>query len=277
MFLKPGTDLPDSRVFQHPTTHDVYLIGNLRQDTRFDVAGGDPYVEVALTHLVTPVTNGSAGLGELWRRTLRQEAGLAYDDPTYRTPEYLKDRNVYLGADGQLYGWRQPEKLADAYLDIELRTTSEETDTYEVYVGDYYAWTSEAAPVEDGDAWVLWGRPYQVIETYMDMGFRAMRIRQEPDPTVLGTIQDQSGRTYDPAQHKYVDAVVNRPVTMVFPEQEVSAPWASTAPTAQVAILKQDVGFTLQPGQTVTVDGHSRKIKTVATQSSTRQYILECE
>ena len=54
---------------------DVYIIGQERQDARFDVTDGDTYIKMAMVHLVTPKIDGSSGLAVQTRKVPIGPAG----------------------------------------------------------------------------------------------------------------------------------------------------------------------------------------------------------
>lgn len=252
LFTRPEEKLPDSYVFQHAGSGDIYILGQTRQDARYDVDDGNPYVSISMLHLVTPNALGSSGLAVHTRKEVQGPA----DDP----------------------GWMVEVDVSKTFLDIEFRTSSSEEGVYDSKVENFYAWAPITVVAQQWDFFDLSGIKYRVVDTFTDIGMRGLRLDRENDPRVDVIIHTKV-RVYDETVHHFV--TTNRPynVTAIVPESVDIATWDDTTSTTQItlAIDFQNIGFVPEPNQFIEYQGRKRTIKTVATQAGEKQYRVTCE
>lgn len=252
LFTKPETVLPDSYVFRHRGTGDIYILGQVRQDARYDVDNGDPYVSISMLHLVTPEALGSSGLAVHTRRVIKGPP----ENP----------------------GWLVEEVLNENYLDIEFRTSSAEEGVYDSKVENFYAWTPITVLAAQWDFFTLSGIKYRVVDTFTDIGMRGLRLDREPDPRVDVVIFKKT-RVYDRVTHTYV--TTNEPfnVTAIVPENTDLAAWDDSNSTSIISLVIDfpNIGFVPQPNQEIEYQDRIRVVKSVVTQAGEKQYRINCE
>lgn len=252
LYVKPDEVLPQSLVFRHPSSGDVYIIGQERQDARFDVTDGDTYIKMAMVHLVTPKIDGSSGLAVQTRKVPKGPA----DNP----------------------GWLVDEVLAEDFLDVEFRTNTAETGVYDNKVGNFYAWTTLNVEARQYDFFLLNGKNYRVVDSFPDLGMRGLRLDQEGDPRINLVITSITSG-YDPVEHEYTDVEANFNVTAVIPEYNELAGWADNKISSSVTVVIDfnHIGFEPKPNMKVTYKGRTRLVKSVDSQAGEKQYRLLCE
>lgn len=252
LYVSPSENLPDSLVFKHPSSGDVYILGQDRQDARHDVAGGETYVKMLMCHLVTPKFDGSSGLAKQMRKVVKGPA----DNP----------------------GWLVDEEIDEDFLDIEFRTSSAEAGSYDVKVENFYAWTPITVDAQQQDFFQLNGISYRVIDTFTDIGMRGLRLDREADNRVDFVITVLE-KVYDRDTHKTTTVEKNYNVTGIIPDNTDVSKWgdARAASSIDVVIEKAHIGIVPKPNMTVMYQGLSRIVKTVTTQAGERQYRLVCE
>lgn len=252
LFTKPGATLPESYVIRHRGTGDVYILGQVRQDARYDVDDGDPYVSISMLHLVTPEALGSSGVAIHTRKVIKGTA----EDP----------------------GWLVEEEISENYLDIEFRTSSSEEGVYDSKIENFYAWTPITVVAKQWDFFTLNDTKYRVVDTFTDIGMRGLRLDREPDPRVNVTIY-KTTRVYDRVTHEYVTTKAPFNVTAIVPENTDLAAWddSNSKTSITLAIDFPNIGFTPEPNQDVEYQGRTRIIKSVATQAGEKQYRVTCE
>ncbi len=250
MQIKPGTELPASLVFQHATTGEIYIAGDSRSDTRWDVTDGEPYVSLVMAHEVTPNGRGTTGLAAHYRRA---PAGPA-DEP----------------------GWDVKGQIGSVYVDLEYRTSASQEGVYDARVSDFYAWAPINAAVQELDTFELDGREYRVTDLYTDMGFLGMKLQQDPDPRVdLYVVTAE--RAYNEATHKFEGTETKHEVTAIVSGAREQAVWSNLDNAIQVVIDFAAIGFEPKTNMAVEIDGIRRTVKNVFTSVGKKQYELVCE
>ena len=251
LFIKPDTPLPASMVFQHTTTGEIYIAGNTRSDTRFNIEGGNPYVTLVMAHEVTPTGQGTTGLAAHYRRA---PAGPASEP-----------------------GWYVKGRVGDVYVDLEYRTSAAQEGVYDARVSDYYAWAPICSEVAELDTFELDGREYRVMDVYTDMGFLGMKLQQDPDPRVdLYVITTERG-VWNAVSHQYDSVETKHEVTAIVSGQREQAVWNKLDNSIQVVIDFAAIGFVPETNMKVELDGIRRTIKNVFTSVGAKQYELVCE
>lgn len=275
VFVKPNTTLPASLVVKHPMTGDVYLLGTQRQDTKFDVASGKPYVEIIMAHLVTPNNQGTSGVFTVTRKTLPDVT--EYDDFQDMIDTDYAGRDIYQDDDGNVYGWLEDKQVAQAYGDVEFRTTKAEAGTYDMREGDYYGWFAVNAGLQDYDRLELDGRAYYVVMEYTDLGFTSVTLSHHQDRYQNFKFVT-SERTYNSATHQYDTVEVLKEVTGIIPDDVEKTAWAGGTPSSiQLAIDVNHIGFEPKVNEYVEYEGRRRKIKTAYLQAAKMQWLVVCE
>lgn len=252
LYMKPGTLLPTSYVIRHSTTKDVYIVGQIRQDARYDVEGGDPYVAMAMLHLVTPLAQGSSGVA-------------------------IQTRKVTVGPQDDP-GWMVEQQIDKTYLDIEFRTSSAEEGVYESKVENFYAWTPITVTAQQWDFFTLNDAVYRVVDTFTDIGMRGLRLDRAVDPRIDVVIYTNA-RVYDEVEHEFVDNQRPYNVTAIVPADVNIATWDDSNAASQISLVIDfgNIGFVPKQNQEISYQGRTRIIRSVATQAGEKQYRIECE
>lgn len=252
LYIKPDEPMPDSGVFRHPSSGDIYMIGQERQDARYDVEGGNTYVKLVMCHLVTPKFEGSSGLAKLWRRVPKGPA----NDP----------------------GWLVNELIEENYLDIEFRTSAAEVGVYDSKVENFYAWMPISVFTKQWDFLELNGMTYRVVDTFTDIGLRGLRLDRESDPRIDVTITTTEERKYNKELHRYEGGSSTFNITVIIPEQQEFAHWGSSnSSTIQVVVESDHIGFVPKEDMIITYEGRERVIRRVSTDANLQQYRMYCE
>lgn len=252
LFVKPEENLPESMVFRHPKTGDVYIIGQGRKDARGDIDDGNPYVMLCMLHLVNENSMGSSGVCTQTRRIVEGPA----DDP----------------------GWLVDVVISRPYLDMEFRTNTSEAGMYESKVANYYAWMPLITEVKQWDVLTLHGEKYRVVDSFTDMGMRGLRLDKEADPRVDLVIHT-SKRTYNKVTHEYEEVKRDYNVTGIVPDNTEMATWAGDRESSQISVIFEfdHIGFKPEPNTKISFQGRVRTIKSVITQAGEKQYKVICE
>lgn len=256
LYVKPGTNLPESMVFKHPKSGCVYLIGHGRQDAASNVDEGNTYVDMYICHEVTPQPGGSSGLAKYFRRVPQGPV----TDP----------------------GWLVEEELESVFLDMEFRTSTTDTAAYDHKIESLFCWAPLWLEAREWDFIELWGERYRVVDTYVEAGLRGLRIDRERDVRVDFKVL-KNERTFDTTAHKWVDNLQEFKVTGVIIDTQELANWRGVfredIPTsnAEVAIDYDHIGFAPEVGMKVDLGGRIREIKEVYSQAGDKQYRLKVE
>lgn len=256
LFVKPGTRLPESRVFRHPKSGCVYLIGQGRQDAASNVDSGDTYVSMYMCHEVTPEPGSSSGLASYFRR----------------------------GPKGPLTdpGWLVEEELEPVFIDMEFRTSSTDTAAYDHKIESLFCWAPLWLEAKAWDFIELWGERYRVVDTYVEAGLRGLRIDREKDVRVDFTIQ-RNQQVFDPVGRKWTDNIEEFNVTGVIVDTSDLANWRGVfredipSSNAVVAVNYDHIGFTPEVGMRLNLGGRVREIKEVHAQAGDKQYKMVVE
>ena len=248
LFTRHGEQLPESRVFRHPGTRDVYLIGQARSDA----LDGNPYLTLVVCHLVTEEPGGSSGHATLFRKVPQGPA----DNP----------------------GWLVEVEVAKTFADLEFRTSANEPEMHDVRVENFFAFLPSTVVAEPGDRLYMQGRDYRVVDTFADSGFAGLRVDKEPDTRVNFVVHRNGGRVYDKATHSYTNARESFNVTGTLLRLRDFASWSDESqPYVDVTIDQRHIGFRPEPGLCeVEIEGRRRVAKSVQTQHGERQYLLRC-
>ena len=252
LYIRPDTKLPDSYVFRHPTTNDIYIIGQVRQDARYDITDGDPYVSISMLHLVTPSDKGSCGRAVHTRRVTTGPQ----EDP----------------------GWAEAVELGRPFMDVEFRTSSAEEGVYDTKVENYYAWCPITMNAKQWDGLELNGVRYRVVDVFTDIGMRGLRLDQEGDPRI-NVVLHTSTRTYNNVTHDF--EVVSRAynITVIVPSETDISHWMDTRERSLLTLVvdQENIGLTPKPDMQIEYQGRKRLVRSVTTQAGEKQYRLECE
>lgn len=241
------TDLAAYDVIRHKFTGDVYLIGVARRDT-FKTA---KTTQLLICHMVTP--NGlSAGLAEVTRPTV--------------------------SGTGDDLGWVQMTQVGDAYVDLELRSTSTEPGSKDTQVGKYYAWTESHWPFKDGDKFVLHGQHYIVEETAYDAELQHLRVISRDQYYTDAVFEIGSARTFDRATNQFIEVPQTRNVSGYLVKLHDSNDGYDTdvADHAEFRIRTDHIGFTPLPGMKVTllVNDKTYSVRFVEQSEHRKQWIV---
>jgi hypothetical protein len=252
LYVSPSENLPDSYVFKHPSSGDVYILGQERQDARHDVERGSTYVKMIMCHVVTPKLDGSSGLAKQMRKVPQGPP----ENP----------------------GWLVEEEVTETFMDIEFRTSSAEQGSYDIKIENFYAWTPITVDADQQDFFLLNGINYRVVDTFTDLGMRGLRLDRETDNRVDFVIT-VSEKVYDLETHKTNTVKTSYNVTGIIPDNTDVSKWgdARAASSIDIVIEEAHIGFPPKPNMTVQYQGLSRIVKNVTTQAGEKQYRLVCE
>lgn len=249
LFSAPDVVFPASKTFRHPGTGEVYLLGQ----SRSDAIAGQPHIQLTVCHLVTGVAQGSSGLATLYRKAITGPA----NDP----------------------GWLVEQEVTKGFIDLEFRTSASEADTYEIKIGNFYAFMPSYVQAEEWDFIELDGVRYRVADVFSDSGMTGLRVDKEPDNRVDFLLHHQGTSAYNRTTHQY--DVVSTPyqVTGVILKTHEFANWASDSePYVDVSIDKVHVGLEPVPNSmSLELAGRKRTIRQVTSSLLDRQYRLRCE
>ena len=244
LFSKPCEPLPASGIMRHPGTGEIYIIGIPRQDSRWDVAGGDPYIKISMLHMVTP--NGAT-------------AGQA-----------VHTRKVFEGPDQD---WLATEQLGAKFMDVEFRTSATEVDVALGTIENYFAWLSPTAKIETFDILTISGVDYLVLDVYSEMGMCALRVAKRKDPRIDLLIH-RTSRVFNETSMEYETTKVAEKVTGMVPEYNDTAPWNLKESESMVVIDTDHIVFEPENGMEVTLMGRKLTIKSVFLQTNEKQWRL---
>lgn len=248
LFLRADEPLPDSNVFRHPGTGDVYIVGQRRGDT----LKGAHYLDLRVCHLVTDEGTGSSGLATLTRKA---PAGPS-NDP----------------------GWLVETELGVTYVDLEFRTSANEPDMHEVKVENYYAFAPIQWQLKPWDFIELHGVKYRVVDTFNDSGFAGLRVDEESDTRVDFVCHLQGARAYDNVTHQWTDNATSYNVTGRVAKSHDFSHWLSESePYMDVVIEADHIGFVPKPDTLeLEYQGKRRRVSQVDTSPNAEQYRLRC-
>lgn len=249
VFLPPDTVLPESGVFRHAPTEDIYLVGVVRLDSLWDVTDGEPYVALMTAHLCTPSVEGGSGLAQLRRRSPMGPAS----DP----------------------GWLVDSLVAESYIDTQLLNVTKERDLYDWKTPNYTAWMAQHIKPQQWDTIVLDGVTYRVQDAYSDLGMTGMRIDLSADPRV-DLVVNKVERVYNPATYDYETTKTPYNVTAKLEDSEDTAAWGNPSKTLELSIQFGHIGFAPEPDMEVVYAGVTRRIKQVTTPPGEQQYRVTC-
>lgn len=248
MFMAPDTPLPDSRVFRHPGTGEVYIAGQRRGDA----LSGQHYLDLVVCQLVTDTPNGSSGLATLYRKA---PAGPA-NDP----------------------GWLVEQRLGTAFVDMEFRTSANEPDMYETKIENYFCYLPQHWLLRPWDFVELHGTRYRVVDTFADSGLAGTRVDLEPDTRIDFKLHTQGERVYDRTTHTWVQSPGEFNVTGILVKYHDFSTWVNESePYIDVSIEADHIGVRPVPNtMQLEFEGVRRTIAQVSTQPGERQYRLRC-
>ena len=248
LYSEPSTVFPASKVFRHPGTKDVYILGQSRGDSQ----SGEHYLNLTVCQMVTDTPRGSSGLAKVTRK-------------------------VALGPETDP-GWLVEQTLGNTFVDLEFRTSAREPDMYETMVENYYAYIPDTWDLKPWDYLELHGVKYRVVDTFADSGLSGLRVDREPDNRIDFVLHTQGQRVYDPVNHKYVTTPSTFNVTGVMVKYHDFSNWRSdTEPYIDVSIEEDHIGVRPEPNTMfLEYEGHKRTITQVSSQPGERQYRLRC-
>ena len=254
LFVRPGTKLPETYVMQHPSSGDIYMIGQGRMDARDNVDGGKAYVDMYMIHLCTPVAGGTSGLAVQTRKAPKGPP----ENP----------------------GWLVEEVVGETFIDMEFRTSSAEEGVYDTKTENFYAWTPITVEAEQQDFFTLNGINYRVVDTFTDGGLRGLRLDREPDNRVDFEITVDGPPVFNPVTYEMEASKETYEVTGTVRSKTELALWRTevrTAPQIEVIIEERHIGFVPKPNMVIKYQGLERTVRDVTTQAGERQYTLVCE
>lgn len=245
MYLDFAEDASAYDVARHKLTGEIYLLGVERRDQQL----GSPTIQLLICHLATP--GKSAGVATVQRSTVLGE--------------------------GDDLGWVQMVDDGEAYIDLELRTTSVEPGSSESEIGRYYCFSEAQKDFFPGDRLELNGTPYVVDDAAYDSGFRMLRLTAR-DVHWVHTVFRWQG----------ADRVYNRDTGQFDStsyERNVSGLWVSdtdayegfatsVSDSSKFRVQKEHIGFTPTPGMKVTIASRERTVTTVGQEEYRGQWIL---
>lgn len=168
---------PPTPVFRVPETGDIYLAGTIQRDANY----GKHYRS-------TMNVQHAKGSAQIIRK---------YPDGAASNP-----------------GWDAEHVVQTTYIDIELRTQKDDSDTEYIVHGNYYLFTPGGSPLQDEDYVRFNGVDYWVEVVYDDSGYRVGRAIDKPDQRVNAIYTVVSSESYDDSAGTVAPSVTNYNVTM---------------------------------------------------------------
>lgn len=248
LFTAHDVVFPPSLTIRHPGTKDVYLLGTKRTDAR----DGNPYVALTILQLVTELPGGTSGLATITRKVVQGPP----ENP----------------------GWLVDTVFAKSYIDTEFLSSTEEEATTDLRIERYNAYLPLNVQPQEWDFITLHGTKYRVLDTFADSGFFALRIDHEQDFRSNFILHVEGKRTMNPLTDEWESTPTSYNVTGVMEKATESALWVTDSQTYRTVYFEHDhlpFGIDLRGKDTwLELNGVKKQVKTVETQSGTRQYTL---
>lgn len=248
LYIDFDEDLEAYDVVRHKMTGEIYLLGVERRDQQ----AGKPTVQLLICHLATP--GKSAGLATVQRSTV-----------------------VGTGDD---LGWVEMVEGGEAYVDLELRTTSVEPGSKETEVGRYYCFSEAQKDFFPGDRLELNGVPYVVDDAAYDSGFRMLRLTARDVHWVNSVFTWQGAeRIYNRDTGQFESQTFTRNVSGLWVSDSNSYEGFSHPGTDSTSfrVQKAHIGFTPMPGMKIDIEGREWTIMAVGQEEYRGQWILSLE
>lgn len=251
LFSADDTVFPESRVFRHPVTLDVYILGTTRKDT----IDGSPTVALTLCRLATDTPGGTAGYATITRKVVMGPP----NDP----------------------GWLVDTVLAKSWIDTEFLSSSQEPGTTDLQIERYNAFLPLSVQPREWDFITLHGVRHRVVDTFADSGLFALRIDHEDDYRKDFYLLVQGKRVVDRSTQQYVqEQARSYQVTGMVKGANDFALWATDSDTyVDVYFEREHLPFVPDVSNSqmwLSIDGVKREVKSVTSQSGERQFSLRC-
>ena len=165
-----------------------------------------------------------------------------------------------------------------AYMEIELRTASDEKDSLDVSIGDFNCHLSRNVTPQSGDYLRFNGTYYRIAIPYSDSGFKAARlVKEDPHYETLTYKLDTGTSGYDPVTGSFTSGSADRLVSALFGDAEVMRDRKSGAYNRVISafIYQRHIGFTPKVGDKVVHNGQEYEILKVAENQRELQWRLE--
>lgn len=248
LFTDSNVVFPESLTFRHPGTHDVYILGTTRKDARH----GKEYLGLTILQLVTDLPGGSSGLATITRKVVQGPP----ENP----------------------GWLVDTVFAKSYIDTEFLSSTDEVETTDLRIERYNAYLPLNVQPQEWDFITLHNVKYRVLDTFADSGFFALRIDHEGDYRSDFVLHVGSKRTMNNTTHQWEGGEVSYNVTGVMEKSTDAALWATDTQSYRTVYFEAEhLPFGIDiTGKDVWLElsGLKRQVKSVTTQSGTRQYTL---
>lgn len=249
LFTEFDSDLTQVDVIKHTLTGDQYIVGVSRKDAF--LAG--KITQLLICHMVTP--NGkTAGIGQFIRPTV--------------------------SGTGDDLGWVTLEDIGEAFLDLELRSTSTEPGSKEAQIGSYYCWTEKNKALLDNDGFTLHGTDYVVEEVAYDSELLYLRVVSRSHHFSDFVISYDTGvRQRDPLTGLYSQGVVDRNVSgyIVATHNGNDGFATDSGDYIEIRIDKAHIGFKPMPDQSLTYEGKTYVISYVEDAEHRNQWHIKAK
>jgi len=245
--LTGDTALPASGVIRHTKTQEVFLTSVLEEEEIWQ--GQEVYERLVTLHRAVPFSGG-----------------------------YAQFHPVTVAGSGDNLGEVSYAAFDPAYIEIELRTASDEKDSLDVSIGDFNCHLSRNITPDPGDYFLFNGTYYRVAIPYSDSGFRAARlVKEEPHYETLTYKLDTGTSGYDPVTGTFSAGTADRLVSAIFGDAETMRDRTSGAYNRVISafVYQRHIGFTPKVGDKVVHNGQEYEILKVAENQRELQWRLE--
>lgn len=171
--------------------------------------------------------------------------------------------------------------LGNFYMDLELRTLSQEGEGLNSTFSKYFFWFDNDTTFTEGDEFDYDNKTFRIVESYMDTGFRGIRATTETDARETLTYRKQSGPTVqNPATGRYVTPYSDTTFSAEILEKIESRP--NSGGVSEVVIytvlVEQDhLGVTPSTRDKVIIDGSDRDIVKIVKNRRDKSWELTCQ
>ena len=171
--------------------------------------------------------------------------------------------------------------LGNFYMDLELRTLSQEGDDLTSTFSKYFFWFDKSTNFLVGDEFDHDGKTFRVLESYMDTGFRGVRATTAEDARETLTYRQQSGQSVQtPSSGVYVTPYTNTTFSAEVLEKIESRP-NGVKPFEvviyTVLVEQNHLGVTPSTRDKVVIDSADRDIIKVVKNRRDKTWELTCQ
>lgn len=239
--------VPASGVIRHAKTGEVFLVSLLEEDEVWQ--GETVYERLVTLHRAVPYSGG-----------------------------YAVFKPVTVSGSGDDLGIVSLTNVQHAYVEVELRSASDERGSLDVEIEEATLHLSANVQAAPGDYITFDGDDYRILVTFSDSGFRAARaVKESPHYETL-TYHLQTGTSsYNPATGTFTEGVADRLVSALIGDETAMRERVSDQYSRQLSvyIYQQHIGFAPKVGDTFAYDGRTYTVTKVSQNQRELQWRLE--